>query len=278
MKCCKNLAWTLVAVVVLWAAAPGAHAKLIGYWPFDDGPGSGTAVDLSGNGNDGVVMGTAEFVNEGKIGGAIDFGEGGNDAWVQIPSAADGAFNSIVDTQSATVAFWMNRKGDAATSQWTFALDGGDTGSDPVTGRQISGHAPWSNGIIYMDTGGCCNADQRINTELPEFAISGNEWVHLAFVRDVADTRIYLNGEVLVESEPGAITSPVSPIIRAGIGAAPDGTNSQSGMLDDFAIWDEALAPSAIAALAAGAPVPEPSSIVLIILGAFGLLVLRRRR
>jgi sugar lactone lactonase YvrE/plastocyanin len=37
------------------------YANLVGYWPLDDGSGSGTAADLSGSGNDGVLTNFADI-------------------------------------------------------------------------------------------------------------------------------------------------------------------------------------------------------------------------
>lgn len=270
-----------MAFAMLFLATSSVRAELKGYWPFDEAEGSTTAADASGNGNVGNVLGPAAFVSDGKYGGAIDFGGAENEAWVQVPSAGEGAFDSLVDTQSATVAFWMNRRGEAASNQWTFGLDGGSDGSEPVGGRQFSSHAPWSNGEVYFDTGGCCGANQRINTPLPEAAISGGEWVHMAFVRDVDTTMIYVDGSLLLSSPEGAITSPISSITRMGIGANGGGGGSQVGAIDDFALWDHALSAGDVAALASGAAtplsIPEPSSMTLIGLAVYGLLGLRRR-
>ena len=66
------------------------------------------------HGNNGVASDTLHvFTDDGVRGSSAgDFGDfGNNQAFVAIPSAADGAFNSIVDTQQATIAFWMNRQG-----------------------------------------------------------------------------------------------------------------------------------------------------------------------
>jgi hypothetical protein len=48
------------------------------------------------------------------------------------------------------------------------------------------------------------------------------------------------------------------------------------GLMDDLAIWDVALNVDEIQALAAGGPVPEPATIMLLGLGA--LTLIRRKR
>lgn len=62
-----------------------------------------------------------------------------------------------------------------------------------------------------------------------------------------------------------------------------DGGSSNSILMDDYGIWDEALDANAIAALAAGPiidPIPEPSTLALLVMGLLGcgLSCFSRRR
>ncbi len=67
---CKKFVCLIVFVVALTLAS-NASAELVAHWALDDGGGA-VATDLSGNGHDGVVGGTANWV-PGKNGGALDF-------------------------------------------------------------------------------------------------------------------------------------------------------------------------------------------------------------
>lgn len=253
-----NKIFLVTAVLAALGATTTARGDILGWWSFEDGGGE-TVADVSGNDNHGVPSDNFAFGTDAARGGVGDFGDFGNNAFVSIPSAADGAFNSIVDTQQATISFWMNRQGKDPNSQWTFIFDGGSDSSDRVTGRQLASHAGWGggNGTLYFDTGGCCNADQRINKEMllndVAFGQDG-EWHHLAYVRDVDDTYVYVDGQLFHNSAPDVVTSPVAPMTQATIGANAVGGGSQAGLIDDFAIWNEALSLDRIQALAAGAP------------------------
>ena len=262
------------------------HGDLIGLWPFDE------IVEIDGErwtpdvapdgGHDGLVLGPAELVDDPDRGLVMDFGEFNNNAVVELPSfpqneeAAGGVsedlgpgFNAIIDSQEVTIAFWFNRGGDDATDQWTFLFDAD-------SGRQLGSHAPWSNGEIYFDVAGCCGSNQRINASM-NGADTDRIWHHLAYVkksnRDESEksvTAIFQDG-VPIASSPGcdlvcwldgaddvdwrnATIDDVAPILTAAIGAESGGGNSQSGMIDDFAIWDEALSTDRIAAIAQGGP------------------------
>ena len=74
-----------------------AQADLVAWWRFDDGSGT-TAVDSSGNGNDGTINGGAQWV-DGQLGGALQFN--GVDAEVRAPHIP-------FDNRSFTVTMWIN--------------------------------------------------------------------------------------------------------------------------------------------------------------------------
>ena len=66
----KKLIYLVSFVFVLGVALTGtARAELVGWWRFDEGSGS-VALDSSGNGNDGVIEGDAQWV-AGQHGGAL---------------------------------------------------------------------------------------------------------------------------------------------------------------------------------------------------------------
>lgn len=73
----------LTSIVLVFATSLTSVAKadLVGHWTFDEGSGT-VAFDASGNGNDGTVSDSAEWV-EGKIDGALYFN--GTNSQVQCP-------------------------------------------------------------------------------------------------------------------------------------------------------------------------------------------------
>jgi len=72
--CRKLICWISFAVVlglVLTSVAKAADPDLVGHWMFDEGSGT-AAYDSSGNGNDGTLIGGAQWV-AGQLGGALEF-------------------------------------------------------------------------------------------------------------------------------------------------------------------------------------------------------------
>ena len=99
-----------------------ARAELIGYWNMNDFEDTATALDLSGKESHGDItsfndaFGTFDWDNvpeytadgggfTGQAGDrALDFGLAGDGAIVNLPTAADGAFDSIVDNDAFTIS------------------------------------------------------------------------------------------------------------------------------------------------------------------------------
>ena len=284
-----------VAAMALQAGlAVNVNADLIGYWPLDEiaeVDGVPTTPDNSPDGgHTGVVLGDAEIIEDADRGPVLNLGAFNNGAGVDLPSfpqderAEAGVFedrgpgfNAIVESQEVTISFWINRNGDDATNQWTFLFqDGGN--------RQLGSHAPWGNGQVYFDVSGCCGGNQRINVSM-NGADTDAGWHHLAYVKktnpdesDKAISAIFQDGAPIVSS-PGcdlacwaggatddlvawgdATIDPVVPITSAAFGSAPGGGSSNNGLIDDFAVWDEALSVERIVGLSEGGgviPIPE---------------------
>jgi VCBS repeat-containing protein len=204
----------------------------LGFWQFNEG--SGTAPqDSSGNGNDGVFVGSPSYTADG--GGrtglpgdfALDFTPGNR---VDITTAAT-AFDSIVTQDEVTVEFWGF--GDPAAQPRTNTTFNLGNGSNH---RVAFSHVTWSDRRIYWDSGmACCGAGTRLTTNpLPEADFEGR-WNHYALVKNGSTnfSGIYVNGN-LVASHTNSTDAFGDPdFLKIA--------ENFDGMLDDVAIYDKAL-------------------------------------
>lgn len=219
------------------AASPGS-AEMLLYYDFNDDSDPEAVVDKSGKGNDGEVF-NAEYTGDGEgVTGeagdrAMDLGLFNDDAYVEVTTAIDGAFASLIDTDQVSLTMWILGSEEQPVDQWTFYAG---------PNRQLGSHTPWSNSEVYFDVAGiagdaCCN--DRINTPI-DLETFSEEWNHYGFVKDADVTYIYQNGELLIE---GFDIRPFEEEIEEFfIGVGPEGDRrSYSGLIDEFAVWDNAL-------------------------------------
>jgi hypothetical protein len=234
--------------LVCQLAASRVSAELLLFYDFNSNANADIAVDASGRGIDGDIF-DAEYSGPGggRSGAAddraLDFLGYDDDAHIEIPSVADGAFDTITDNDAATVSVWLYGAEDGpvdGTVLW-FA------GTDP---RQMLAHVPWSDQIIYFGTAGC---DSCLFILEPDPTKYKGQWNHYAFVKGQERAAIYQNGELLIETfDRGAFDI----ITTARFGDIDPGVYGQAysyaGLMDDIGVWDEALSDEAIAQLAAG--------------------------
>ncbi|NQT86252.1 discoidin domain-containing protein [bacterium] len=222
----------LFGLLCLAVAAP-AQADLIGYWNFDEGAGT-TVADSSGSGAGGTLSDSAAW-GAGVFGGALQFG--GNRR-VTVDSVV-GNIDTI--NQQVTVALWAYGDSNAA-GQNNFRGDA--AGVD----RIISAHIPW-DGTIYWDAGNPgYNRIQKAGDAV-------GEWTHWAFVKDasISSMQIYRNGALW---HSGGGSNAMAGMQSFVIGAAnAGGGESYNGRMDEFAVWNTVVSPTALANLAAGLPV-----------------------
>ncbi len=148
-----------VASISLFLGNLSVRADLLLHYDFNDDSDPAIVLDQSGEGNDGDILGGAEYTEDG--GGrtgedgdfAMDFKGPGDSAYIDVITAMDGAFDTINENDAVTITLWA-RGGDSqphTNSVFWFYGEGASGG-----GRVLQAHLPWSNGTIFFDVGGCC--------------------------------------------------------------------------------------------------------------------------
>lgn len=223
----------LVSLVILVPMLAGiASAELIGYWPLDEGQGT-AVLDMSGNGNDGTIVGAPTWVG-GQMGKAMSFN--GSSDYVNL--GQKDAFNP---TGSFSLSFWVN------IGSWD-----GNWGNVMISNRGESGIG-WqvrkngsygstgnSNGLSFTTRG--VGFDDFATTDVPPT----NTWMHVTCVYDnIANTKaIYING-VLDRSEvvnAGTIAPTTTLTLMGARDNGSGGVDSFfTGILDEVRMYNGAL-------------------------------------
>jgi hypothetical protein len=244
----------LTVALSLWVSASVCNADLIAYWPFDEGEGT-VAQDVIG-GFDGAITG-GTWLAPGRVGASAYQGTGGNEINCGIGASPT--------TADLTLAWWMI---DNHASYGTI-MDKSITGSGfgyNVLVRPRNEDSPLRFRIGGWQSYGGWGEECRV----PPDAYADGEWVHIVCTFDSAtDTAsIYVNGELPTNGTFNPKTG-----IADGATAYCDGVNnvdtplfirggeeSFDGVLDEVAIWDQALTAEEVMAVFTGGPLSLDTS------------------
>ncbi|MHC4656870.1 MAG: LamG domain-containing protein, partial [Planctomycetota bacterium] len=209
------MSFILVLGLVLTNTAEAANPDLVGWWMFDDGAGT-TALDSSGNGNDGTLVGGPVWVT-GQIDGALQFD--GADDYVMAPHIP---FNS----RTFTIAMWVNP-----------VLSG--EGDQVVFGQHQSGSTNLSMHFRLTESGVVRMGFYSNDLDTPAGAVADNNWYHITFWYDFGNQirRIYIGG-VQAAQDNGSPYLGTSGDTRIG-----QWNNNQwfRGIIDDVRVYHLAL-------------------------------------
>jgi len=223
---------SLLMVTFLPLAFGGSDPDLVLYMPFEEGVGE-VVNDMSGHGNNGILIDSVKWTNDGKYGKALKFSRG----YVEIKSSD----TLQPDESDFTIETWF--KGDPASESWARIVDKfygtgyciGRVGSELRVGAEFGGNA--------NDFGSTTMAFD-------------NKWHHVALVRNVvkvedlviAKLYIYVDGKL--ENEVMAPNANLHNLdttpVRIGCGVnccAEDAAVDLFfvGIIDEVAIYRKAL-------------------------------------
>jgi|MDTC01.1.fsa_nt_gb hypothetical protein len=214
-------------------------------WEFNTPANGEIVVDdttgIAGLLQDGAAV-AAEGGQSGEAGdGVLDLNDG---TTMKVEDV--GFYNEIASNDVVTLVFWQ--KLTEVTNQTNFKAQSPESSGAE---RGFSVHAPWGEGTIFFDTAGCCDGgSQRMSKASPDGLDYTDGWHHLGFVKDGATKQIWVDGVLHHEAQN---TAPL-PIDNTAlwVGSAQDGSESIIGLLDDVALFAQALDAAAMADLASG--------------------------
>ncbi len=273
---------SLFAVMGMSMAFLSTHAgaTTIAHWRFEEGvAGSGatsSVLDSSGNGLHGTPLGGLTYTAN-TPGGTLPQTGDPNDLSLNFDGGGASrvfiADNPLFQlTESLTLEAYVNMSGPPS-GRLAEILFRGDSrlGLDPYF---LDIEANTLRFTVRDELGG----QARVTATAPQL----NQWVHIAAVLDdsTGAMGLYLDG-ILVDSiitniRPFAVLNPsLNPGLSIGGYPATDYFGPFRGMIDEVRISDVALSPDQFLN-AASAPVPEPATGVVLLMGVVGMALRKR--
>ena len=207
----------------------------VAIWLFDEEDDE-LVEDSTENGNNGTLINGVEWVNDGKFGGALQFD--GMDDYVEVPASE----SLEMGESDLTLSFWFKTSNaDAQRPVTKGAVDTTREGyASFITGGVLC--AQFSDGVARQHIPGTID-------------ITDDNWHFgtIVWERD-STTKIYIDGVLDVEQAtpyPGEdITKETVPVIMGR--KSVDSQQYFNGLLDEVAIFKEALTENEIKSIMAG--------------------------
>jgi hypothetical protein len=234
--------------------------NLVALWRFDQGTGT-TAIDSSGLGNNGTLMGENGNVPSwasGKpgFGDALSFANDGTDhAYVSVPGNALLEIGQTA-TNSWSITAWAYESSDGTSN---FIADYGRIMViDDGTAFQLeSGAAGDAEMYTWDRTSGLWEIGWGTNNSVSPLL---DQWVHWAVVYDGASITLYRDGNqgAFGGTASQAVTAFVEygslddGAIQIGSELAQSGDRTWNGLLDDVAVFNIALSQAQVQQIMAG--------------------------
>lgn len=149
--------------------------SLVGHWPLDED--SGSAIDYSGNGNDGTVDGPLQGVT-GVVGTGAYFFDGFDDVIKASGTELD------TTTNEWSISLWIKRNGSFGNQQKFFGQTAGD-GS--YTGGQVNVQF-YTDDRLYVAIGSVGTAT------IGNTVVDDTDWHHVSVTFDNGTFTSYLDG------------------------------------------------------------------------------------
>jgi hypothetical protein len=228
----------------LHAASTLVVGTLQAAYGFEEGSGT-TAVDSSGNANDGTILSGAARNTNGRLGDAIEF-NGGTSHVDLGPIDVSGSAMSI--------ALWLKPDDfDVADARLVSKSTG--TAEQDSYWMLSTIQGPMPRFRVKTGVGGTTTLTPTFNNNS---VLWPGRWTHVAGTYDGANMRIYVNG-VLVATAAKTGTLTTNNVADAWIGRDPAGTGAFDGILDEVRLYDHALTVNEIVSLMS-APAAPPVS------------------
>ncbi len=199
---------------------------LLGHWKLDEISGF-TAADSSPLGNDGSVIGTANWSTTCQGNGVFDF-DGTIDSYITIPNSP-----ALNPTDALSITAWV--KGDAWSS------------SNVVNAILRKGEGNPNNYQLSIHDG---HVSLHLDVN-DNFGIQGDtvldtgKWYHVGATWDGSEVRIYVNG--VLDNTPASKTGPIPTDTRPLYIGGQAGTDRFDGMMYDVKLYNRALTASEFA-------------------------------
>lgn len=228
----------LLAALAASVATPASAAtNLSAFWHLDESTGA-TAVDSSGNGNNGAVSGATPIT--GRFSRALKFD--GIDDKVVVPRSAS------MEPPNVTVEGWVRSSGSPGTDRYIISQ-----GASQCEVAAYGLYTGAGGGLMFYISDG-------VNfTASPAAAAAGvwdGGWHHVAGTFDGATVRLFVDGEEVGVGSPTALTISYAQISTTDgflgtYGGGCADSHFYAGDLDEPRTWRRALTSTEIAASAA---------------------------
>ena len=219
--------WALAAGLIANTAGADITTGLVGHWKLDDGSGT-VALDSSGNGHHGTLMGSPEWMTGGddvKVGrGAlyVDYVEGVSSDYVDCGDKPE-----FDITDNITLAIWVKCEGFTASYQYFFSKDTGAGGFSIIRAGETRNCRVVFNGLSgqYYATGST--------------VIDDGQWHHLAASYDNSTGAVNFYTDGLLEVSEAASGDLATNDLSLHIGGR-DVRNSNA-FIDDARLYSRTL-------------------------------------